>query len=216
MGALFKRARKPEHKAQRRKAILDSALHLFDRKGFEATSMSAIACRARLSKGNLYRYFKSKEELFLNLYQKELGCWIERLQQELTALPRGDRNPAGVAALLARTMAGAPRLASMTPLLSAVIERNVSTAGLATFRGALMKRAGGLARTLCQVLPGLEEEQGLFIIMMVHVLVAGLWPAAHPAPAMERVLEQETFSLLRLDFQRDLQRASEALIRGIL
>ena len=34
MGALFKRARKPEHKAQRRKAILDSALHLFDRKGF--------------------------------------------------------------------------------------------------------------------------------------------------------------------------------------
>ena len=51
--------------AERRAAIMDSAEDIFLEVGFQAASMSAIAARLGGSKGTLYNYFESKEELFL-------------------------------------------------------------------------------------------------------------------------------------------------------
>lgn len=51
--------------AQRRDAIMQIALGMFREIGFEATSMSQIAARVGGSKGTLYNYFASKEDLLL-------------------------------------------------------------------------------------------------------------------------------------------------------
>ena len=48
----------------RRDAILDVATQVFLEEGFAAASMSTIAARLGGSKGTLYNYFRSKEELF--------------------------------------------------------------------------------------------------------------------------------------------------------
>jgi len=48
----------------RREAILDVATQVFLEQGFAAASMSEIAARLGGSKGTLYNYFKSKDELF--------------------------------------------------------------------------------------------------------------------------------------------------------
>ena len=48
----------------RREAILDVAAEVFMDVGYSAASMSVIAARVGGSKGTLYNYFKSKEELF--------------------------------------------------------------------------------------------------------------------------------------------------------
>ncbi len=48
----------------RRDAILEAAYACFTAEGYGATSMSTIAARLGGSKGTLYNYFKSKEELF--------------------------------------------------------------------------------------------------------------------------------------------------------
>ena len=48
----------------RREAILDVAQDVFLEEGFAAASMSEIAARLGGSKGTLYNYFKSKDELF--------------------------------------------------------------------------------------------------------------------------------------------------------
>src|SRR5450631_4013321 len=50
---------------QKRQHILDTAYHLFQRKGFANTSMSEITAEAGGSKATVYNYFASKEELFL-------------------------------------------------------------------------------------------------------------------------------------------------------
>jgi AcrR family transcriptional regulator len=51
--------------AERRSAIMDCAEDIFLEEGFQAASMSAIAARLGGSKGTLYNYFESKEDLFL-------------------------------------------------------------------------------------------------------------------------------------------------------
>jgi AcrR family transcriptional regulator len=54
---------------QRREAILKIAQEVFSEEGFAAASMSTIAARLGGSKGTLYNYFRSKDELF--------ACYIE-------------------------------------------------------------------------------------------------------------------------------------------
>src|ERR1700749_1891570 len=51
-------------RGQRREAILNVAREVFFEEGYAAASMSSIAARLGGSKGTLYNYFKSKEELF--------------------------------------------------------------------------------------------------------------------------------------------------------
>jgi len=54
---------------QRRREILAAAADLFSRGGYHGVTMDAIAQRARVSKGNLYWYFGSKQEMFQLLFE---------------------------------------------------------------------------------------------------------------------------------------------------
>jgi AcrR family transcriptional regulator len=66
--------------------ILDSALTLFANKGYEQTTMRDIAVAADCSLGLTYRYFASKEDLILALYD-----WLaDRLDEQALLLPAGN------------------------------------------------------------------------------------------------------------------------------
>jgi AcrR family transcriptional regulator len=67
---------------QRRELILDVAQSVFLEEGFANASMSVIAARLGGSKGTLYNYFKSKDELF-NAYVQRRCLW----QDEIFASP---------------------------------------------------------------------------------------------------------------------------------
>jgi len=53
----------PEHKAETRLRILDSARRLFNRNGLSAISIDEVMAGAGLTRGGFYSYFDSKEEL---------------------------------------------------------------------------------------------------------------------------------------------------------
>jgi AcrR family transcriptional regulator len=57
--------------SRKRQQILDGARRLFLSEGFDAASMGEIAKAAGVSKGTLYVYFESKEELFAELVAVE-------------------------------------------------------------------------------------------------------------------------------------------------
>ncbi|MFX1366894.1 MAG: TetR/AcrR family transcriptional regulator [Promethearchaeota archaeon] len=57
--------RKEREKEQRRHKILMTAMEFFISKGFDETTMEDIALKASLSKGTLYNYFNSKDDLYL-------------------------------------------------------------------------------------------------------------------------------------------------------
>ena len=48
----------------RKEEILMVALHLFARDGYEAVSVSQIAGELDMTKGALYRHYKSKRDIF--------------------------------------------------------------------------------------------------------------------------------------------------------
>lgn len=58
----------------RKEEILIVALHLFARDGYEAVSVSQIARELDMTKGALYRHFKSKRDIF--------DCIVRRMEQQ--------------------------------------------------------------------------------------------------------------------------------------
>lgn len=54
---------------EKRKAIIEEAMLLFATKGYHATSMQEIAEKVGISKGGIYLYFSSKNELLLEIYR---------------------------------------------------------------------------------------------------------------------------------------------------
>jgi AcrR family transcriptional regulator len=71
-------AEKSEDSAKRRQ-ILDGARSAFLHSGFDGASMNDIVREAGVSKGTLYAYFSSKEDLFEAIIRGELSFQAERL-----------------------------------------------------------------------------------------------------------------------------------------
>ena len=69
MAAMRKKAVKRPKGDQTRALILDTALAMFRERGYEQTTMRAIAQQAGVSLGNAYYYFRSKEHLIQAFYQ---------------------------------------------------------------------------------------------------------------------------------------------------
>lgn len=59
----------PEYKEAARNRILEAAHRIFSEEGYHQTTMAEIAKRLEVSKGALYLYFNSKEELFKGIYE---------------------------------------------------------------------------------------------------------------------------------------------------
>jgi AcrR family transcriptional regulator len=89
---LFQRLRKPgEHeKLKRRKQadakakILQAALDEFSEKGYHATAIDSIAERAGIAKGTVYRYFRTKEQLFNVLKEDTIREFVEAARRDLS------------------------------------------------------------------------------------------------------------------------------------
>ncbi len=62
--------RKDREKFQRRRDIIAAAKEIFIARGYQATTMDEIAEKAEYSKGTIYLYFQSKDELYLSLLEE--------------------------------------------------------------------------------------------------------------------------------------------------
>lgn len=69
-------ATRQRRKQARPQELLEAALALFVEKGFAATRAEEVAQRAGVSKGTLYLYYPSKEELFKAVVRQNLAALI--------------------------------------------------------------------------------------------------------------------------------------------
>ncbi len=72
--------------ALRRKQILDAARDAFRDHGFHAASMAVVAARAKMSVGQIYRYFSNKEAIVAAI----VGVHVEEFMRDLTLLESAD------------------------------------------------------------------------------------------------------------------------------
>ena len=72
--------------AAKRERILRAAMELFAERDFHRVLMDDVAARASVGKGTLYRYFETKEDLFVAVLSFAVDVTTERLRAKLERL----------------------------------------------------------------------------------------------------------------------------------
>ncbi len=76
-----------------RENILHTALRLFARNGYEATSVSDIASELGMTKGALYKHYKSKRDIFDNIVERIYQIDVERAKKYGVPEETYDKSP---------------------------------------------------------------------------------------------------------------------------
>lgn len=70
----------------KRERILDAAVVEIARRGYGATTVAMIARRAGVADGTIYLYFKNKDEILVQLFERAMGRFIGEGRQRLEGL----------------------------------------------------------------------------------------------------------------------------------
>ena len=209
--------RAPERRWRRRKdarpaEIVDAALAVFAERGFSAARLDDVAARAGISKGTLYLYFASKEELFKAVVRQALLPNLERVERLLRAHP----GPAAaqvelmigqIGALLQNTQIGAmPKLiiaeAGNFPELARFYLEEVIQRGLGLLAGVVERGiASGELRAV--------DVGHAVRTLIAPVLLAAIWKSTFEAHAGAR-LDADAFLRAALDLLLNGLRAEGA------
>jgi AcrR family transcriptional regulator len=85
-------ARRTPRSAERRTEILKSAAAAFRRRGYHGASVEEIARALKMTKGNLYYYFRDKQDILFGCHDYSLGVALELLEQvEAEPVPADER-----------------------------------------------------------------------------------------------------------------------------
>ncbi|GGM73781.1 TetR family transcriptional regulator [Lentzea pudingi] len=120
---------------ERRKRIVDATIALASKGGFDAVQMRAVADRADVALGTLYRYFPSKVHLLVS----SLAVELERAQEKMdrTTVP-GDSSYERVLFVLGRITRGLQRNPHLTEAMTRAFTFADASAGAEIDRVSLL------------------------------------------------------------------------------
>ena len=207
------RARNQEDKLERRQAILDAGLELWNETSYADFTMSAVAEKAGVVKGTLYLYFETKEQLFLALMSDMM---VEYFDDVDARLQEGGRwSKARVVESVSGAFEGRDAFTRMLTVLGNICEHNVSYDQLLAFKRLTLDRFMRTAALLRRRLPFLDDEAALRLVMHLGALAAGLAQVSYPSPLLDKVLELPDLQVMRVDLRTEFAAAAAALVSGM-
>jgi len=211
------RAVHPDQKQERRQAILDAAWRLFQKKDYLQINMNDIAHATGLAKGTTYRYFETKEALFLALLQQQLELWVKSLELMLQKLPRqSDQLIQGVAESLANSFQDRPELMRLLAIWHVTLEQNIDYSSTRQFRAWLAARLLQTGAMIEIRLTFLAHGQGVTIILRTLMLAIGIQHMAAPPPVSRQVLASEpNMGIFHVPFRETLSQSLIDMLNGI-
>jgi len=205
MVAIKKRAVNPAQKALRREQILAAGAELFASHRYEAVNMVLLAGVAGITKPALYRYFRSKEALFLALFRQELA----KLSLGFSLLGRPENLGPAVAAQFARL----PLYCRLSAILHTVLERDLTYEEALDFKLILKAEIGVIGGFLAAAMEITDEALLLDKMLQTQQALIGVWHMTHPVGAVAEVLKRPDMINFCQDFEETLAKHLTAILR---
>ncbi len=212
-----KRAQTLEEKNQRAEAIRAAARRLLVRHEFVEITMAEIARNAGLAKGTVFLYFRTKEEVFLDLAETAVAEWADAVERSLATLPEASSTETVgqlCDALIAPVAEGGR--GKLMAILDDTLEHNITYRRAKQFKlrmKELLARLGGLLETR---LAGLEAGEGASLLHALFVCLIGSYKVATPSRTVRRVIAEPGMEVFRADFGPLLRQLVGCHIRGYL
>lgn len=214
MSMSYSRATSPEQKREREEAILAAARTLFLRGDYESAGLNAIAREAGFTKSNVYRYFQSREEIFLHIFGDVTRAWAAGLQTALSGLRRGAA-PERFAETYTRETARHTVFLDLAPFAKVSLERNSSEEHLRDFYASSQAAFEPVFGEFTRIYPDVSMSDWADLSLHCYYLATGLWAGSQPGPAEREILKDPQFSkTMSVDFAKSLRTGIANLIRG--
>jgi AcrR family transcriptional regulator len=220
MATTFQRARSDEQRAIRRQTILDTAAAMLEEMPASELSLNELSRRVGLAKSNVLRYFESREAVFLELLDAQTREWLDHLA---AALPPAVNARAGfarraeqLAAGLAGSLADRPVLCDLVAVQAGVLEHNVPTDVIASFKRRSVGHATTLVGLVHAALPELSEDESWRLVIGAFLLISSLWAHARPPQAvLDAYAQIPELESMRLDFKDTLEDSLVTMAMGL-
>lgn len=209
-----RRAMNDEQKEERKQAILTTAWQLFQTTPYEAVTISEVAEAAKMAKGTIFLYFKTKEALFLALLEQQLESWFAAVDAGLSTIGSGCSIPQ-IPALLCEQLEARPGLTRLLAILHTILEHHITLDEALRFKYLLKEHFERTGALLEQCLPFLHPGQGAHLLLQCDALVIGFWHLTDPAPIVQQALQQPDLLLFEMHFATELSTAMQALLYGL-
>ncbi len=210
----WQRARTEEQVAQRANSILAAAARVFEDVPYDEVTLGVIAGEAGITRTNIYRYFETREAIFLTLYEGDVARWVLEFEVELSHAPT-PMEPDQFIDLWTRVVLRQQRLLRLTPLLALSLEKNSSETLYRQFKESTHTMIEKAASLIGPALPALGRDDLFAFFMMHHAMVAGAHPMCHYSEMQRRILATPHLSRLQLDFAAFYKRSMLAYLLGM-
>ncbi|MFF4144081.1 TetR/AcrR family transcriptional regulator [Streptomyces sp. NPDC001698] len=164
----------------------------------------------------MLRYFENRGAVFLELLNRDYGAWLDALPAELAPADADGTGPAarvrGFAEAYAASLATRPVMCE----LASVLERTVSVETVRAYKRQAMANNDRLAGVIHARLPELDGAAAREPASATIVLIAGLWPLAHPGPTVVAAVEDPALLTAHVDFPARYSRMIELLTTSLL
>lgn len=205
-----------DDKELRRRQFLEAAHALFGQTG-ELPSVEAIASHAGLAKGTVYRYFKTKEEIFVALLEDDFSQLYLALEAVLQDLPEAIEDaPAYFAPRFTQSLQHIDNLLPLAALAYGVLEKNIPAAPYLKLKKVLAMGLHVGGKRLESRYPQLAPGQGATLILHTYSLGMGLWQTLSCSSHLQTLLQTPELSVLNRDFPTELENAIRTLWQGQL
>ena len=183
--------------------LLDAALDLFVEKGFSATRVEEVAVRAGVSKGTLFLYFQSKEDLFKAVVRENIANKFPTWQEELITFEGTSAELLRYALFSWWERIGNTRASGITKLVMSEAQNFPEIAEF--YQEEVIKPGNAMIRRILE--RGLEsgEFRDIDLEQAVHIIVAPMiflmmWKHSMGAcAASAKIVDPEQFIHMQVD-----------------
>ena len=199
-----KRATTEQERAALRRRILDATATLLASWSLEDVNVDRIAALAGIAKGTVYLYFRTREELVLEVFDRCHGLWLDALEARLRE-DRAPLSPDEVARLTVSTLLDNLLLVRLYGQIGAVIKGSVSPEASHRIRLRQTTRMNSTALALESRLPGVTSTQAARWLFRFEAFTAGIAPLAQPPRAVAAAFADPGRTAHNLDLKSELQ-----------
>ena len=204
----FSNANESAPKRERRKEarpgeLLDAALDLFVEKGFSATRADEVAARAGVSKGTLFLYFQSKEDLFKAVVRENIANKFPTWQEEFTTFEGSSADMLRYAMTSWWERIGKTRASGITKLVMSEAQNFPEIAEF--YQEEVIKPGNAMIRRILERGVQSGEFRELDLEQSVHIIVAPMiflmmWKHSMGAcAASAKIVDPEQFIHMQVD-----------------
>ena len=183
--------------------LLDAALDLFVEKGFSATRVEEVAARAGVSKGTLFLYFQSKEDLFKAVVRENIANKFPAWQEEFVTFEGTSSDMLRYALVSWWERIGKTRASGITKLVMSEAQNFPEIA--AFYQEEVIKPGNAMIHSILERGVQSGEFRGMDLEQAVHIIVAPMiflmmWKHSMGAcAASAKIVDPEQFIHMQVD-----------------